>query len=101
MSLLAGRIVTQYDSSSARDRSLVRDRPRIAQHHQSGAVAIGKVKKARVRVLEDLAGVAILACSRAWASRRAGARRQKVTDEDRRERIGDIHRAHALVIPSD
>src|SRR3954449_6296412 len=100
-SLLAAQIVKQYGSSSARDRSLVRDRSSIAQHHQSGAVAIGKVKKARIRVLEDFPSVAILARGRPRPRGRAGARRQEVTNEDRREWIGDIHRAHALVIPGD
>src|SRR5206468_4225859 len=88
-------------SSSARDRSLVRDRSSIAQHHQPGAVAIGKVKKARVRVLEDFTRVAILAGGRATPRGRAGTRRQVVADEDRRERVGDVHRAHALVVPGD
>src|SRR6476660_3117396 len=100
-SLLAVQIVKQYDSSSARDRSLVGDRTSIAQHHQPGAVAIGKVKKACVGVLEDFAGVAILAGGRARPRRRAGARRQEVPNEDRRERIGDVHRAYAFVIPGD
>ncbi len=44
-------------SSSARDRSLVGDRPGIAQHHQSAAVAVGEVEQARIRVLEDFARV--------------------------------------------
>src|SRR5262249_45665227 len=88
-------------SSPARDWSLVRDRPSIAQHHQPGAVAIGKVKKPRVRVLEDFTGVAILARGRATPRGGAGARRQVVPDEDRRERVGDVHRAHAFVVPGD
>ena len=63
---------------------------------QPAAVAVGQVQQARVRILEDLAGMAIPA-----PVRRARTRREEVPDEHRRERIGDVHRPQALVVPGD
>ena len=62
---------------------------------EPAAVAVGQVEEASRWVLENFPGLAVAAAGH------GKTRRQEMPDEGRRERIGNIHRAHALVVPGD